>query len=465
MHYSRLKLKVQEPLKLKDLIYKFVVTNNITKKKTEFEGKFDEQGLTTWYEINNLNTSLNYIIKLRGEILQTISVKPHPSRKTQSTFTIKLTSEITKNVKENIKEIHLNNGEVAWYLIKKSESVMAWSQRVFKKPLTPSDWDILKTNNTHLPNLVFIGVLQPGQVIILSNTTTAKELTEYKKHAKEAQENLEKMKQDKDFDAEFFAQNYEFFYDALINDKATTATTDIFKDNEHPLVQKFESDENKSLLSLEDKRGILTYGALSFSEGATNRIYRIHGELAMKMAEERAAGSKLANAKHFDKFKQKYSKLYDELNRESTKKLFKWDQSIQTNNMRRIISQSSLARDKNYKGGIKQYAKKMSEVSKLVTKIKIGGYLFLGVDVIKAGVAINDAKPEDRAKTTVVQTATVAGGFGSGVVVSALVVGLATGGSGLVVLGIVALAGASASWAVGNLSGDVAGGIYDIVAN
>lgn len=43
MFYSRLKLTVQEPLKLKDLTYKFVVTNNHTKKKTIFEGRFDEQ--------------------------------------------------------------------------------------------------------------------------------------------------------------------------------------------------------------------------------------------------------------------------------------------------------------------------------------------------------------------------------------------------------------------------------------
>ncbi|MDM1292670.1 hypothetical protein HXZ72_14860, partial [Acinetobacter indicus] len=148
--------------------------NKITKKTTNFEGRFDENGLTIWYEINNLNTSLAYIIYLRGTVLQTISAQAYPNKKTQSVYKLKTTSEITKKTKENIKKIQIDDGEVAWYLIKKSEPVFAWTQRIFKKPLSRSEWDILKTNNAHLPNLVSMGVLQPGQVIILSNTKTAK---------------------------------------------------------------------------------------------------------------------------------------------------------------------------------------------------------------------------------------------------------------------------------------------------
>ncbi|MDR7656557.1 hypothetical protein [Acinetobacter junii] len=54
MHHSRLKLNVQAPLKLKDLTYKFVVHNKSTNKQTIFEGRFDEQGFTQWYEIHNI---------------------------------------------------------------------------------------------------------------------------------------------------------------------------------------------------------------------------------------------------------------------------------------------------------------------------------------------------------------------------------------------------------------------------
>lgn len=180
-YFSRLKLNVQAPLKLKDLTYKFIVTNNSTRKKITFDGRFDEQGLTEWNQIFNLNTTLTYDVLLRGESIQKIAVKAYPNKKINSVFTIKTTTETTKNVKENIKEIHLNNGEVAWYLIKKQEPVMSWSQRVFKKPLNASDWELLKANNPHLSNLVSMGVLQPGQVVILSNSPNAKELPEYKK--------------------------------------------------------------------------------------------------------------------------------------------------------------------------------------------------------------------------------------------------------------------------------------------
>ena len=55
-YFSRLKLSVQAPLNLKDLTYKFVVTNNSTKKKTTCDGRFDGQGLTEWTQIFNLNT-------------------------------------------------------------------------------------------------------------------------------------------------------------------------------------------------------------------------------------------------------------------------------------------------------------------------------------------------------------------------------------------------------------------------
>ncbi|MDV4312424.1 hypothetical protein MY149_04500 [Acinetobacter indicus] len=59
-------------------------------------------------------------------------------------FELKTTTGTTKQAKENIQEIRINDGEVAWYLVKKTEPVMTWAQRVFKKPLTEKDWGILK---------------------------------------------------------------------------------------------------------------------------------------------------------------------------------------------------------------------------------------------------------------------------------------------------------------------------------
>ncbi|WP_343580469.1 hypothetical protein [Acinetobacter sp.] len=464
-HFSRLKLTVQTPLKLKDLTYKFIVINNATKKKTIFEGNFDDQGLTDWTQIYNLNTTLFYEVYLRGEILQKIAVQAYPNKKTHSTFTIKMTIEIAEKVKQNIKEIYLNDGEVAWYLIKKTETMLDWSKRVFKKPLNASDWDILRANNPHISNIAPIRLLTPGMVVILSNSTSAKELQKYKNDAQKAQTNIELMKKDKNFDAGFFAQNYEFFYDALSDSRTEITYKNIFENNDHPLVQKFENPSNDSGIAW----GAIAKGGidatLAFHEGTTTRMNKIHGQLALKMAEERAKGSGLANPKNFKAFRRKYSDLYKQLDHEYSKGIFKWDQSIKTNNMRRMISQSSLARGTTYKGGMKEYVEKMAELGRMSKVIKGGGYLFLAIDVYNAGDAIANAKPEEKTKTTVVEVSKIAGGIAGGAAGAFIVLTVATGGTSLVVLGLVAALSAGLGWYGGEKGGEIGEAVYNQLEN
>lgn len=156
----------------------------------------------------------------------------------------------------------------------KTETMHDWAKRVFKKPLIASDWDTLKANNPHISNMASIRLLTPGMVVVLSNSTTAKELPQYKKDAQEAQNNLEKMKKDKDFDAEFFAQNYEFFYDALNDSRTEITKTNVFENNDHPLVQKFDNQPNDSgtAWGAIAKGGI--DGVLSFTDGATQKCIK-----------------------------------------------------------------------------------------------------------------------------------------------------------------------------------------------
>jgi len=455
-YFSRLKLNVQAPLKLKDLTYKFVVTTNSTKKKIVFDGRFNDEGLTSWTQINNLNTTLIYEIYLRGELLQKVSVKAYSEKKKHSVYTLKTTTEITKKVKENIKEIYLDDGEVAWYLIKRKETMLDWSKRVFKKALTSSDWDMLKANNPHLANIAPITILRPGQVVILSNSTTAKELPKYKKDAQEAQKNLEQMIKDKDFDAQFFAQNYEFFYDSLKDHRTKVTTKNIFGDND-PLTVKFESDSKEGFL--EGK--MVPDAALVLGEGAMGKIYQKHGELAKRWAEERSRNLLFSQ----QDFEHRNSKLYNELR--SVKGILRWDQPISTHNMRNIISQSAMARNENYRGGMKAYIEQMSEIGKMSKVLKAGGYLSLAVDVVNSGVEVANAKPADKTRTAVVETTKLATGIFVGGVTSYLILGVATGGvglvGGLVVIGIVAVAAPIVGKAAGDIAGSKAGEIYDVV--
>ncbi|MDK2180150.1 hypothetical protein OW672_18505, partial [Acinetobacter baumannii] len=125
MHYSKLELRVDSPLKLKDLKYKFTVKNNQLKKNSFFEiGNFDEKGFTKLYEIYNLNTTLTYEIYLRGEVIQTISAKAYPSTKNWSLFKIKLTKALTKKATENIKDVYIKDDEAAWYLVKNKQTML-----------------------------------------------------------------------------------------------------------------------------------------------------------------------------------------------------------------------------------------------------------------------------------------------------------------------------------------------------
>ena len=456
MHYSRLKLTVQAPLKLKDLTYKFVVINNSTKKKTSFDGRFDEQGLTGWTEIYNVNTSLIYEVYLRDEILQKISVKPYPNKKTHSIFTIKVTSEITKNVKENIKEIYLNDDEIAWYMIKKTETMHDWAKRVFKKPLIASDWDTLKANNPHISNMAPIKLLTPGQVIILSNSTTAKKLAQYKKDAQEAQQNLEQMKQDKKFDAEFFAQNYEFFDSALRNEDYVGIS--------HTPIESV--DGTGTMVATTAKNTV--DGALLFVEETKNKTLGSYSQIVKNYALEHQKKTRLANPKHFSKFEAANASLFKDFDNNISKKMFKWDTGIQTTNLRRNLQSTAFVRGAHYQGGLPAYLKNMDEVGRVTTVLKQGGNFMVGVGIAEAGINIYQATEtgdnKQIRKAVIVEPLKLGGsiyggakGAALGATAAVLVIGVGTGGIGLIVIGACAIAGGIGGGIVGSEIGEIIG--------
>ncbi|MFA3147909.1 hypothetical protein KWF82_15605 [Acinetobacter baumannii] len=101
----------------------------------------------------------------------------------------------------------------------------------------------------------------------------------------------------------------------------------------------------------------------------------------------------------------------------------------------------------------------MGEISKVGKAVQGGGDLFLALDIYSAGDAIVNAKPEEKTRTTVVETSKIIGGLGGGAIASFIVLGVVTGGTGWVALGIAA----GVSWAAGEVSGVAAGAIYDEV--
>ena len=120
---------------------------------------------------------------------------------------------------------------------------------------------------------------------------------------------------------------------------------------------------------------------------------------------------------------------------------------------------------KTYKGGMQAYVKNMMEVGKITKYLKGVGYLGIFVNVINGGVEVYNATPEEKTRTTVVEGTKIGVGIIMGAMTTALVVGLATGGTGLVVIGIVALSAVVAGKATTDLAGDGAGYVYDLFKN
>ncbi|MCF7643324.1 hypothetical protein [Acinetobacter johnsonii] len=461
MYYSRLKLTVQAPLKLKDLTYKFVVINNNTKKRTQFEGRFDKQGLTGWTEIYNLNTSLIYEVYLRGEILQKISVKPYPDKKTHSLFTIKVTSEITKKVKENIKEIYLEDGVVGWYLVKQKETMLDWSKRIFKKTLIPSDWDVLRANNPHLKNIAAIKILIPGQVIVLCNTTTAKELNNYKSQAEKAELKLEKFLKDPKFDPLYFANSYDQLHEIKKNSDFVGLTNEpVQADFSDLFLQNMKSDP----FIFASKESIDS--AVNFNSTVNKEVANRYTVLLKKMDEAKQSKNPESFRRNFYLFERANAKEFEALKAASNKRFFSWNHGVNYKDNRDMIRRTVFVRAKNY-SSIDDYIKNMDETSKVSKSLKWGGRLVFAWDIygsVNSVAQVYEKGDSDGTRKEILkQTGKINGGLlgarigGSiGTAIGGVVIGVVGGTVGLPVLavvGVIAVGGTLIGGYVGGVTG------------
>ncbi|WP_448760980.1 hypothetical protein [Acinetobacter tandoii] len=460
MQYSRLQLKVKEPLKLTDLTYKFIVYNKSTRKQTVFEGRFDKQGFTQWYDIRNSNTILFYEVNIRGELLQRISVKTYPSKSNNwSVFTIKNTSATTKMVTENIKEIYLNEGRVGWYLVKQKETMLNWSKRVFKRPLTNSDWNILRSNNAHISNIAPIKILTPGQIIILCNNTTAKDLANYRAKAKQAESKFTTLLQDSSFDPLYFANTYDQLQEikkqsdlvGLVKEPIKPDFSEIFAENlkKDPFIfaAKEGVDSGVNLIGHANKEAASSYTAL-----------------LKYMDYEKSIKSKISTRRHFSGFERQYADDIKRMNKAAGQRFFSWNHGIDYKNNRDAIRRTVFVRAKN-NSSIDEYIKNMDETSKVSKGLKYGGRLIFAWDVVNSVQSVADVyqtgNSEATRKEIIKQTGKIEGGIiggaigaKAGAIVGGVVIGVAGGTVGLPVLVVLGVVGV-----VFTLGGGYVGGV------
>lgn len=465
--YSRLELKLPPTLKIADFSFKFIIKNSSTDKVVYAdEGKFDVGGFTKWFEIMQVNRTLYYEIYQKNRQtnknikVQTVLAKAYEKQNNWSLYTYKVSSGTTKNEKENIKEIYLNNGEAAWYLIKKKETATSWARKVYKNQLAAKDWEILKQNNPHIPQFDSKAMLSPGQVIILSNSTTAKELPEYKKLAKEAHKNLEKMVYGQGVDAQFFAQNYEFLH-AVLEHKNQRISKTAFDNNNDPLTIRFNTEDKRKEEGFFEAK-MVADARLVLEEGRVSQIYQRHGVLIDNYAKAGIKGAPNASIK-FSQFRVDNAKLIAELRTNYASSILNWDPTPKTKNLRKILNKTVPIKGTVFQNGLKGYVKNMMKVGEAGIYLKRVGYMSIGYDALIAVNEVNNAQEGKKARTAVVETTKLGVGIGTGAMTTALVIGLATGGTGLVVIGVVAISAMVAGKATGDILGNTAGNIYDYV--
>lgn len=441
-----------------------------TKTKRYIDQKFNNQGKTIERQLPKGDIQkINYHIKVNGQLVKNISAKPNKSKGVFRKYELKTTIAGTKKDPNTIKKVLVDTTEVAWYLVKKQETVESFLKRIYRYRPTQKEENIFRTNNSHLTGTPVLTLL-PGDIVVLSNTSNSnsKELTEMKRDAKAAKVEFEKAKKEFKFDAESFAYNADALQGMLMQADYVALTKNPIK-------------------SLDKPSGGIDYGTLAaglagtsqgivtFYENSNELVQKSYAKIYEAMEYEKSLrpngpngpkGSKLAHPKNYKLFKQKYVKLFKDYDHKLSQEFFKFETGIQTNNLRRQINKDVFARSKNYKGGISAYTDNLRNMGKISRFTYLGGNVLVGIAGAQAYMNIEAARKtgdsDHITKTTITETLKFGGGvyggyYGAmaGTAILAVAFGVSTGGLGFVVLG----AGAVIGGTIGGLAGGEAGNL------
>ncbi|WP_367106400.1 hypothetical protein [uncultured Psychrobacter sp.] len=432
-----------------------------TKTKRYIDQKFNNQGKTIERQLPKGDIQkINYHIKVNGQLVKNISAKPNKSKGVFRKYELKTTIAGTRKDPNTIKKVLLDTTEVAWYLVKKQESIKSFLNRIYIYTPTSKEENIFRSNNPHLTGTPVL-TLQPGDVVVLSNTSNSnnKELAKMKKEAREAKLEFDKVKEDYEFDDESFAYNADVLQGMLMQADYVALTKDPIKTLDKP-----SGNINLAAVAAGTSQGIVT-----FYEHSNELVQKNYAKIYKALEYEKSKGSKLANPKNYKLFRKKYAKLFKNYDHAFSQKFFKLETGIQTNNLRRQINKDVFARSKNYKGGIPAYTDNLKNMGKISRFTYLGGNVLIGVGAAQAYINIEDARKtgdsDHITKTAITETLKFGGNIGggyygsvAGAAIFAVAFGVTTGGLGFVVLG----AGAVIGGTVGGLAG---GEIGDEIAD
>ena len=270
------------------------------------------------------------------------------------------------------------------------------------------------------------------------------------------QKNLDELNKDKRFDALFYAQNFEFINSALLNEEYVGMSTEPVKNADGMGASIFTAAKNT------------VDGTILFVEEAKNKTLGSYSQIVKNYVAEHEKKSRLSNSKHFAKFEAANAPLFKDFENRISKNIFQWDTGIKTNNLRRQLKNTAFVKGANFQGGIPGYLKNMNEVGRISMKLRWGGNMMIGVSIGEAGHNIYKSTETGDAKqirkAVLVEPLKVGGSLVGGRVgavgataAAVLVIGVGTGGVGLVVIGACAVLGGLGGGIVGGWLGEMVG--------
>ena len=397
----------------------------------------DGQSLDTLAEVNakfTVTWEIYFDGKLNYSILGKLFAKTYMASKENFSFDIRFTKSNTQwktGDKSHLVTQAVSSG-VGWYLIKREEAFGDLMLRAFKNP-TRINWDVMKELNAHLGSLSTVTILKPGQVVIVSQTKSGgnDKLPQMKAAAVKAQAAWKAASADGKIDTTEMA-----LIDLLIKGHKFIPidAEDLGDIDDNPFVAKGIniSDDYKPYVD-----GTLGFAAANFGQVDKSRLALANAAHQVPYTTQKGTvkrANKLAAQTNPKAFRMINDSKF-------ARKLIQWDTGIQANRARDYIRAEVQLRSANTNGGIDTAAESLKKIGKYSKYLKRAGYVGIAIDAGTATYKAYDAYEKGDVKGGNIEVGkgigTIAGGVGAGMVV-VMVFGVATGGVGLVAIGIFA---------------------------
>jgi len=478
---TKLTIKVDDIRVVESLRFNIYVTTELKKSKNSkpeypvskpaSNQKFDNinysksQAASREYKIPSNFTKVIFNIRdVSSKHIEKVDVTSQIKKGIFSVWRMPTTIAKTISDIDNTKNLNIDTTEVAWYLVKKKETIDSFLNRALLHTPTQMDKGIFLANNSHLSGTPYLE-LQPGDIVVLSNTTNpnSTELKKMKIYAKTAKSKIEKLKRTRGFDPELFV----YLSDLTTS---TLSDADFVGVSSNPVPTEITNDNKDSDKTLLDYFADGSSAVITFSSQTNKDALKNFGTLVSNYNE--AQGTKSGNSKHFSQFRTDNAKIYKALNNKLSLRFLKWDQGVRTDKLSKSIK-SEMKRSTSFNGGLDAYVNNMEKNGKVTKTLKLGGNLVVGYNAFKGSKEIHDAyksKNSDKLhKAVAIEPLKLSGsvigaeyGAAKGAVVGAIIVGftVGTGGiGGVVIVGLSAVIGGVGGGLLGGSLGEIAGNI------